>query len=89
MTTNAYIDGGNLYYGAVKGPSYKWLDLSALCGRLLRGRAINRVRYFTALAAGLPNDPDVRTRQRIYLRALETIPALAIHLGEFKTRQIV
>jgi hypothetical protein len=26
-----YIDGFNLYYGAVKGSPYKWLDLAALC----------------------------------------------------------
>jgi hypothetical protein len=28
---NVYIDGFNLYYGAVKGSPYKWLDLGALC----------------------------------------------------------
>ncbi len=34
MATIVYIDGFNLYYGAVKGAPYKWLDLEALCGRL-------------------------------------------------------
>lgn len=32
---NVYIDGFNLYYGALKGSPYKWLDLSALCHQML------------------------------------------------------
>lgn len=35
MNTIVYIDGFNLYYGAVKGTPYKWLDLQALCQMLL------------------------------------------------------
>ena len=31
--TIVYIDGFNLYYGAVKGTRHKWLDLEALCRR--------------------------------------------------------
>ena len=27
--TNVYIDGFNLFYGALKGSPYKWLDLGA------------------------------------------------------------
>jgi hypothetical protein len=35
--------------------SVKWLDLAALCQRLLSGDTINRIRYFTALVtARLP-----------------------------------
>lgn len=30
LETYLYVDGFNLNYGAVKGASYKWLDLSAL-----------------------------------------------------------
>ncbi len=30
VKTNFYIDGFNLYYGAVKGTPYKWLDSSGL-----------------------------------------------------------
>ncbi len=32
MRTNIYIDGFNLYYGALKDTPYKWLDLKALTG---------------------------------------------------------
>ena len=30
-----YIDGFNLYYGAVKDSPYRWLDLGALCAHML------------------------------------------------------
>ena len=30
MRTYVYVDGFNLYYGALKGSHYKWLDLKAL-----------------------------------------------------------
>jgi hypothetical protein len=32
---NVYIDGFTLYYGALKGTPYKWLDLVRLCRALL------------------------------------------------------
>jgi len=32
-----YIDGFNLFYGALKGSRYKWLDLDALCRHLPAG----------------------------------------------------
>lgn len=48
MGTIVYIDGFNLYYGAVKGTRYKWLDLEALCRRLLPKDNIAQIRYFTA-----------------------------------------
>ncbi len=35
MATIVYIDGFNLYYGAVKDTSYKWLNLEGMCQRLL------------------------------------------------------
>jgi hypothetical protein len=44
VRTNVYIDGFNLYYGAVKRTRYEWLDLGALCGRLFPGA---QIRYFT------------------------------------------
>ena len=55
MKTNVYIDGFNLYYGAVKGTPHKWLDLAALCTRLFPRNQINRIRYFTAIV--IPDRP--------------------------------
>ena len=34
-TANVYVDGFNLYYGALKGSPYKWLDVDALFRTLL------------------------------------------------------
>ncbi|HVH69249.1 MAG TPA: hypothetical protein VM716_15380 [Gemmatimonadales bacterium] len=35
MKTYVYVDGFNLYYGAVKGTPFKWLDIRQLCQLLL------------------------------------------------------
>jgi uncharacterized LabA/DUF88 family protein len=85
MRTNVYVDGFNLYYGAMKGrgPGYKWLDLAALCRHLLPRDDIACIRYFTARVGARPDDPGMRLRQGSYLRALATLPEVSIHLGRF------
>lgn len=35
MKATAYVDGFNLYYGAVKDTPYRWLDIAAMYGLLL------------------------------------------------------
>jgi hypothetical protein len=81
MLTNVSVDAFNLYYGCLKGTPYRWLDLAALCRRLLPNDEINRIRYFTALVSARPDDPQEPQRQLTYLRALRTIPNLSIHPG--------
>jgi hypothetical protein len=44
---------------------------------------IHRLRYFTALVKPMPTDPQTRTRQDIYIRALQTIPNLSVHYGHY------
>jgi len=88
VATNVYVDGFNLYYGALRGTPYKWLDLSQLCRRLLPADQVRRIRYFTALVGALPNDPGALRRQSVYLRALRTIPNLEIHLGLFRSHSV-
>lgn len=83
LPTNVYVDGFNLYYGAVRNTPYKWLDIKALSLKLLPTLQINRIRYFTARVKALPHDPQKPSRQDIYLRALRTIPNLSIHEGHF------
>lgn len=78
-----YIDGFNLYYGCLKGTPYRWLDLDALCRRLLPNDHIHRIRYFTAMVTPRQGDPQQAQRQQTYLRALATIPHLTIHLGHY------
>jgi hypothetical protein len=83
MKTIVYIDGFNLYYGAVKGTTYKWLDVLALCKFLLPKNQIVQIKYFTALVSARPNDPDQPNRQLLFLRALRTLPNLEIIYGHF------
>lgn len=82
---NVYIDGFNLYYGAVRRSPYKWLDLGALCHRMLPGDTVDHVNYFTAIVSARPWDLDLPMRQQMYLRALRTIPNLSVVYGHFLT----
>ena len=78
-----YIDGFNLYYGALRGGRYKWLNLERYFQLLLPNDDIQQIRYFTAKVVGTS-----ATRQNAYLSALETLPLLEVILGKFKAKQI-
>lgn len=81
--TNVYVDGFNLYYALRRTP-YKWLDLGKLFAQLLPNHSIQQIHYCTARIKARPNDPDGPNRQDAYLRALQTIPGLTIHYGQFQ-----
>ena len=71
MRTFVHADGFNLYYRALKGTAWKWLDLPALCAKILQPHHdIRKVKYFTARVSGTPPDPSKPQRQDVYLRAL-------------------
>jgi hypothetical protein len=78
-----YIAGFNLYYGALKGTPYKWLDVEALARRLAPTDQLVAVRYFTARVRPQPNDPQQPQRQQAYLRALDTLPLVTVHFGHY------
>lgn len=84
-STYVYVDAFNLYYGAVRGTSYKWLNIDALCKNILTDKEIVKIRYFTALVKARPSDPNQPNRQQLYLRALGTLPNVQIHYGSFQT----
>jgi hypothetical protein len=83
LKINVYVDGFNLYYGALRRTPYKWLDLGRLCSLILPNDKVNRIRYFTARVSSYTHDPDAPTRQDVYLQALATIPSITIHFGHF------
>jgi uncharacterized LabA/DUF88 family protein len=89
LKANIYVDGFNLYYGALKSTPYRWLDIAKLCRIMLPSDSIGQIKYFTALVNPRPSDPDQSTRQQIYLRALQTIPNLEIIYGHFLTHEIM
>jgi uncharacterized LabA/DUF88 family protein len=87
--TFVYVDGFNLYYGAVKGTPFRWLNIRHLCDLLLPGHSIATIKYFTARVSARKDDPDKPTRQQIYLRALRTLPALEIVYGSFLSHDVM
>jgi hypothetical protein len=86
IPTHVYIDGFNLYFGAVRNTPYKWLDVQKLCQLKLPGHNIQCIKYFTANVTNRPNDPNQSRRQQIYFRALKTLPNIKIILGRFATK---
>ena len=85
IRTNVYIDGFNLYYLALRGTPFRWLDFGKLASLLLPQHDIGRIRYFTAKVVNRSKDPNQAQRQQAYLRALQTVPNLSIHYGHFLT----
>ncbi|MEZ5422537.1 MAG: NYN domain-containing protein [Pyrinomonadaceae bacterium] len=88
MKTSVYIDGFNLYYGALRDTPFKWLDLLALCRRVLPNDEIASIKYFSARLTARPGDPGQPMRQETYWRALRTISCLRIIEGRFLTKPI-
>jgi len=92
LTTHVYVDGFNLYYRAMKHGrfgDFRWLDIVRFCRVLLPHNHVTLVRYFTADLHPLKWDPAPADRQRVYLRALRSLPDLAVRKGRFAVRQIV
>jgi uncharacterized LabA/DUF88 family protein len=74
MKTIVYVDGLNLYYAALRGTAFKWLDLYALFrdSILDTDAEVEQVRYYTAPVKGSSSDdPASPQRQQRYLRALK------------------
>ena len=90
MRTFVYVDGFNLYYGALMGTPWKWLDLPALLAKVLQPHHdILTVKYFTARVSGTPADPSKPQRQDVYLRALRRYrPEVEVYFGHFLSHKV-
>ena len=88
MQTIVYIDAFNLYYGACRAPGRRWLNPLALAQRLLPNDEIVEIAYFTANIKHDPEDPGAQDRQRLYHRALKTVPNLEIFLGRYISKRV-
>ena len=82
LRTIAYIDGYNLYYSALTGSRFKWLDLRRFIERIIMESAPNpafelvTVKFFTAPILGrYASDPASPERQRRYHNALKFAPS--------------
>jgi uncharacterized LabA/DUF88 family protein len=78
----AYIDGLNLYHGALKGTDLKWVDLPRLVALHARHARVTKIKYFTGRLVG---DPDTVSRQNIYLTAFAA-SGVEMFFGKFKER---
>lgn len=87
VRTIIYVDGFNLYGGALKrAPAgYRWLDLEALTRALLRPyHQIDAIKYFTALIRPDGDRDQSPDHQKAYIKALETYrPKVTTHYGHF------
>lgn len=83
-----YVDGFNLYYGALKGTKHKWLDIEKLVQFLLPKNQVTKIKYFTAKVNARPKDPEQPLRQQIYLRALATNPKIEFYYGHFLSHTV-
>ncbi len=83
-----YIDGFNLYYGALKGrKGTKWLNLDDWLKKMLPQNEIVKIKYFTSIVSG-SHDPSKPIKQGLYLRALQTINNIEIIKGTFLYKNI-
>jgi hypothetical protein len=88
LKTWVYIDGFNLYYGAVRRTPYRWLNLLELSRQVLPAVCqVDRVKYFTARVSGIV-DPQAPARQQTYLNALETVPEIQVFFGTFLPKTV-
>ncbi len=88
MRTRVYVDGFNLFYGALKGTPFKWLDPVRLSASLLpRTCMIDKLLYFTAHVSGI-SDVGAPARQHAYLSALRTLPEVEVHFGSFLAKTV-
>ena len=90
MRTFVYVDGFNLYYGALRKSPWKWLDLYRLLETILQPHHdLLAINYFTARVSRTPNDPSKPQRQAAYIRALQQFrPEVSVHYGHFLTHAV-
>jgi uncharacterized LabA/DUF88 family protein len=87
MATGIYIDGLNLYYGALRGSSHKWLDLEKFVRLLLPNDEIAFIRYFSARVNSRYGETGNVARQAAYFRAVQENPLVRMTLGYVKQKE--
>lgn len=91
VRTAVYVDGFNLYGGALKrAPAgFRWLDLEALACDVLRPEnQVDAVHYFTALIRPDGANDQSPQLQKAYIKALESYrPYVQTHYGHFLTHK--
>jgi len=84
MKTIAYVDGFNLYYRLLReNRELRWLNLESFVKRFLDEKSeLIAINYYTARVKGRI-DRDAPRKQQLYFNALESLPMVTIHEGNF------
>ena len=84
--TIVYVDGLNLYHGALTGTSYKWLGLAAFGQNLISTNdQLVIVKYFTAqISSKASEDKRAPERHRVLIRAVRATPGVEVFEGKFQ-----
>lgn len=82
--TIVYVDGFNLYYGALKGTAHRWLNLQRYFELVRPADDLQLLHYFTAVVDG-----QKKADQLKYLDALATLPKVRIVLGKYIHKPVV
>ncbi len=91
-----YIDGNNLFYGALKldeRRKYRWLNpemlVRAVCENYFLNNDVNIefIKYYTARVSNRSGNVDAPRNQQVYFNALRTIKHLQIILGNFQVHE--
>jgi uncharacterized LabA/DUF88 family protein len=85
-----YIDGFNLFYGALKQrPQYRWLNPELLVRHYIHPNYfIDSIKFYTARISARDKNDQSPKRQQIYFNALKTIKNLKIILGNFQQHEV-
>ena len=84
--TTVYVDGLNLYYGALRGTNYKWLDLKAFGQKLIPANdQLVTVKYFTAqISSKASEENGAPERHRVLIRAINATDGVEVFEGKFQ-----
>ena len=83
-----YVDGLNLYYGALRGTTLRWLNPIALAAQHFPDLDIVRAKYFSAPVVDEVGREGQSERQALYWRALRSLPEIQIIEGKFRVRRV-
>jgi len=86
-TACVYVDGFNLYFGALKGTPLRWLNPVAIASKLFPKFCCESCKYFSARVSQEAGNEAQGSRQSTYWRALRTVERLEIIEGHFHVRR--
>ena len=86
--TFLYIDGFNLYYGALKKTPYRWLNPVLMASKMFTQNEVVTTKYFSARVSNMPNDDQIENRQLTYWRALKSLDNFEIIEGQYKQKTV-